>query len=589
MAPTPIVAKSALIVPFLFASDATDDLPPAARARALTARGVTDRKGKDLPFWSVVTGRSKQILELDPAFRSLFSVRTDRLRLGGWTIEHLRMPPTTMERFFGHARLARDNSGEIEVWAEDFRIEAIDLVLFPLDVATLVIRIDWLAGGPIDLDAIAARLDATRHFRAEQLAWSFGRLPEDKPELPAKAREAAARGAAARRAWFEEIAGPQLGAALDGGARTGLDELARWLVAAAPEDQCRIEFASARYTRHQTALAVDSAFPDEQTLSRALFHTRRAATARYVAPEGLGPDVVLSPRANRRIALSREGTVSISWPPAGVSEEETAANVAFERDDWPLRFVGGSTLGIYLLLCLHVRGQHVALQRLAERSLRTAEALGSHESLEDEDRRGELVELARAVAQYSLTVASGDCGGVTEYSLFFRGMRGVLGVEHLLTETRAGVTDLLELVDTVLERSKADRDRQFQTFATELGIVAVAFATVGGIMGANVPDLTMLVIWLLSIVAAIALADRLIRWRRSGAGVPERLDVATFKMLLPPEPARGLRRRLDVVWPGHPFPKAAPRPAEREPATKEWVAPRPADDGQLAVDPLDDD
>lgn len=567
------VAKTALIIPFLFSEDDDGLRAPAERCASLLARQLVDLKGKTLPFWKRITDRTRQIDELEPAFRSLLSAGA---RGTGWSIEHLRMPPVTRERFFKRARLATGDGDDFAVWADDFTIESVDLVLFPLDVAALVLRVDWQPKDRLDLDAVAARLDATRHFQQEKIAWSFGQLPVDKPDLPEKAREAMALGAATRRAWFEEVAGPELAAALDGGARTSMEAVARWLVVGS--EGAGIRFASARYIRHQTSIALADEPPDKRTVDRALFHTSRAATQRYAAPEDSGPDVVLAPRANRRLALSREGTVSLSWPLKDTDPDEAAANTAFEHKDWSLRFVGGSTLGIYLLLCLLVRAQHLALQRLATRSLATAEKLSDREALKDPKKREGLVDLARLVAQYSLTVASGDCGGVTEYSLFFRGLRQVLGIEHQLRETREGVTGLLELVDTEVERDKSDRDRdkgdrdrRFQGFATELGIIAVAFATVSGVMGANVPNLKMLGIWVLSLFIAWWVGVRLLRWHWDKTDMPQQLDPKTLLELVRPRVTQELRSKLDVVWPNRPFVRS-----EREPTPFQPPATPPA-------------
>jgi len=591
VSPQIAVARSALIVPLLFREDDRGMLSPRERAGDFLGREVTDLKGRQLPLWTRVEGRVAEIAELEPAFRSVLAPASAGSASNRWSAEHLRLTDDARTRLFVGGglfrRLQRDkkrpDAPRWEAWADELRVEQIDLVLFPLDTAMLVVRLDWKRGRPLDVDGLCARLSAARHLRLESHGWGFGKPEPDVSKMSPEALDRYEQNRAARRAWFERTLGSELGPALDGAGPTGLEAIVYWLLGGQPA----IELASARYVRHQTAVALETPFDDEAELDEALYHASRATTPAYGAPRDRDPDRVIEPYRNRRIALSREGTVSISWPSDVADVEQAERSLAYERDTWPHRFAGGGqNLGVYLLLCLHVRAQHLALQRLTARSLATAEALSDRRSLDDRDRRDELVELARLVALYDLTVATGDCGGVTEYSGYFRSLRAVLRIAPQLDETRAGVKALLELVDTAVERSRAEleqarsqRDREFQSFATDLGIIAVAFATVTGIMGANVPNLKMLAMWLAGIVVAWILGVRLLRWHQSNQH--RKLDPETLKELVRPRLGPGVRRRLDVVWPGHPFDRTGRPPPAVERVPAKWSV---EDDEELTPD-----
>lgn len=96
---------------------------------------------------------------------------------------------------------------------------------------------------------------------------------------------------------------------------------------------------------HHSVIVIDRE-PNQEQINEYLFHLRRAYGQRN-RPQSLVEqgtiDRVLIQRQNRYIALSRVGTVSLSWP--------SGHNNKFEVEQWHKKF-----LGIYLMLALHVHG-----------------------------------------------------------------------------------------------------------------------------------------------------------------------------------------------------------------------------------------
>ena len=134
--------------------------------------------------------------------------------------------------------------------------------------------------------------------------------------------------------------------------------------------QARIELT--RFARHQSAFVLEGELsPEVQT--RLLYHLGRAYKDDYLVPsESDALDVVLRPRRNRIIGVSREGAASISWM-------ESGANEVLEVYQWPAKF-----LDFYLYLHIHVLSERIALSNCAYELARGAEKLGVLELAEED-------------------------------------------------------------------------------------------------------------------------------------------------------------------------------------------------------------
>jgi len=86
--------------------------------------------------------------------------------------------------------------------------------------------------------------------------------------------------------------------------------------------------------------------PEDKILEEFLFHLRRAYGQTNRPPETdreKSNDSILRPRMNRHIAISRAGTISISWP---ISESN---KLDYEIVKWHKKF-----FGVFLILAIHV-------------------------------------------------------------------------------------------------------------------------------------------------------------------------------------------------------------------------------------------
>lgn len=174
---------------------------------------------------------------------------------------------------------------------------------------------------------------------------------------------------------------------------------------------------------HHSVVVIDRE-PKQEQINEYLFHLRRAYGQRN-RPQSLFEqgviDRVLIQRQNRYLALSRVGTVSLSWP----SEYSNK----FEVEQWHKKF-----LGIYLMLALHVHGEKSVLLELSNLSAASGQLLRqvTHASLQEMSRyRKQLIELATLMTRYTLQMSSDDCGGLSEYVEFFTAMRDVSDTHRL--------------------------------------------------------------------------------------------------------------------------------------------------------------
>ncbi len=347
---------------------------------------------------------------------------------------------------------------------------AVDVIFFPLEVAFLVIHLDWTSGkGAVDsVEGICKGLDEARHLTIA----NGGRIRVDTVSVgqkaPPAAVEKANEGARARAAALRS-----LGLAMTASNEFDLSAVTRLLLGerpGGPTEAGEIEFLS-----HYAfcVSAVHLAAPVEPAYRRQLaFCLRRGYDPdRYpVGPEDR-PDEVFWPRAGRNIGVAREGVASLGDP-----------------EDWvefPNRFAT-----VYSRLALHALAERASLSTLSRRISAIA-----HANWEGADAEANLRKGAREATRYTLTMVMEDPGGLTDHAHFFRSAREALGTPEQLEEVREEIRELLSTVGADADRQRADethvrdeRERTFQRRISKVGAYASVGAVATGVLGMNAAD-----------------------------------------------------------------------------------------------------
>jgi len=128
--------------------------------------------------------------------------------------------------------------------------------------------------------------------------------------------------------------------------------------------------------------------------------------------------------------------------------------------------------------------------------------------------REKLRELSSRLVRYTISMSTNDCGGISEYSEFFGGLREVFSIPELRVELSGELKDVLALLESYyleeekrkrdeeemrrqeeqrlvrqLKAEKEAKDRRFEVVISLLGSLTLPFAIVSGIFGMNLEDL----------------------------------------------------------------------------------------------------
>lgn len=392
----------------------------------------------------------------------------DGERQTGWVAHRYRLSDGAMaalglpEWWFVEREGTR--SLQMPTWA------AVDVIFFPLEVAFLVVHLNWSAGkGKAEsVEAICRGLDEARHLTVA----NGGRIRVDTVSVgekaPPAAVEKAHEGASARAAALRS-----LGLAMTAANEFDLSAVARLLLGefdGGPARPGEIEFLS-HYAYCVSAVRLAERVTPDYRRQLAFCLRRGYDPARYpVGPEDK-PDEVFWPRAGRSIGLAREGVASLGDP-----------------EDWiefPNRFAT-----VYSRLALHALAERASLSTLSRRISAIA-----HTNWQGANADTKLREGAREATRYTLTMVVEDPGGLTDHAHFFRSARDVLGTPEQLAEVREEIRELLSTVGADAERQRAteahardERERIFQRNVSHVAAFASAIGVVAGLLGMNASE-----------------------------------------------------------------------------------------------------
>lgn len=533
--PGVLEARSACVLSFRWDTTAPGGLEGVLDALVRLPAPPGEQDPEPEPRW-LAQPDLPDVLKGGPAFRDLSP--TIRAALAGspgprW----LALGDVARARLFRRPRLGREGG---RAWlAVDLRA---DLVVHAQGTALLVLSFGWGADddGPLTLDDLVEAVFLARVAEADWRApgWRLG----EARVLGPRADLAAVEQARARRARFD----PRVAASLEG-EPIGLDDLARALV---PESTGLV--LARRHAVVHSAVVLDAA-PASDALRDAAWRLRRGYDATYLPPpDPTRDDVVLQPRANRLIGISRDGAASLSWT--------SPARGGYERESWAARFTR-----LYLLLHLHVLAERGALSALAaEVQGRVGEVGASRDPESARAARDALTGSVERLVQYSVAVSTEECGGLADHEAFYRALRTVHGIREQRAELRAEVAEVFGLVEAryreaeEASRRRAEaRARAVEVASAELGEVeqrrtarlerlvgvagtlALVFSTVSGLLGMNIAGAGGVELWTLpafwavvgvAVAAAAGVAG--VVWLVLRPGRDERAIVARATALL---------------------------------------------------------
>lgn len=505
-------ARTALIIPFLYKTETTSAYH---WFEELSQRKYPTSLG-DIPLWQPTEISYKEVYDLKPHFRQVLGVREKTYTPERtWTAHRLSLNEIARQDLFLKVKLFLVQSGNEMGYDAEF--ESIELIMYPRGASLLVIHVNWVPTwkkekANITLDEFRSLIYVGRYKKKMENVCNGWGLHYEQEELSE---------ALLRR--LKSNLGENLYEAKFHGKTLSLSELANWLICLPGEspDHPPHRIDTPRHALHHSTVVINKE-PSEESLNEYLFHLRRAFGQKNRPPPNSAGVLgrVLVWRRNKYIGLSREGTVSLSWPISGNEETFT-----FEVNHWHKKFQG-----LYLILALHVLGEKVVFEELSELAAIQAENLTTDSTFEQMQRqRNRLRNLASVMTRYTVSMSSSDCGGTTEYSEFFISLREVFGVPELREELSGELKDVLAVVESnyleeerrqrdaeeeqrrtrneILQRIKKERSSHRQRFEIMLSIfgsITAPFVIVSGIWGMNLSNLPQIDFWMLILITSVA-------------------------------------------------------------------------------------
>jgi len=506
-------ARTALIIPFLYKTENSfyciEDL----------IQRTFPTPGGDVNIWQHMEVGLKEVYDLRPHFRQVLGLREKTITPEGtWTAHRLKLNEAVRRELFENMKLYLIQNGNESIF--DAVFESVELHLSPRGATLLVIHINWNPpwkaekNSLITLDDLRSLIYVSRYKKKIEgvcNGWGFSTPLEDYDDQLKERLRA--------------TLGDDLFQARVYGRTASLGHLANWLVSLPGENAEALlqRVNTPRHGIHHTTVVVSREL-SEDSLNEYLFHLRRAFGQKNRPPPNSAGVLgrVLVWRRNKYIGISREGTVSISWPIKGNNE-----TFAFEVHHWHQKFQG-----IYLILALHVHAEKLVFEELSDLSAIQAENLATDSTFEQMQRqRNRLRNLASVMTRYTVSMSSSDCGGTTEYSEFFIALREVYGVPELREELSGELKDVLAVVESnYLEEERRQRDaeeeqrrmkndilarinkeksshrQRFEIILSIFGSITLPWVIAGGVWGMNLTTLPNVNFWILLLCCFLASA-----------------------------------------------------------------------------------
>ncbi len=212
--------------------------------------------------------------------------------------------------------------------------------------------------------------------------------------------------------------------------------------------------------------------PDDPADARAiLWRLRRAYREDYVAPPfDSDADVVVQPRGNRLVGVSREGSAALAWP-------EPSNGVGLEVSPYPSPQDPAEVLkrdhefttwpeiwnGLYRALLVHsVAATRMLDRRQSELARAAADSRLGNSAGDIARHRATITGLITAHATEALTFPEERAGGTTEYDEFYMAVRRVQGTTEAWERLRSAIADIARVEQALHDdqQSKAEEQRR---------------------------------------------------------------------------------------------------------------------------------
>lgn len=534
-----LVARSALVIPFNVKRCANPEVPISVLLsnkllnRTATLWCPNTKTEFCAPVWRLFNQDDVpfEAGDLNILFRQhlVWNSKENYLDEKTWTCRRFVMTEEVRTNLFGRAKIHTVQHNEESSYHCAFT--NVELLMFPMGCLIAVIHIDWMRNGDLlteprrSISDVRTLLFVSKYrdkVPAVCNGWSFYDKSDDI--IPESVRK---------------TLGEDLFNARFAGSPISLKSIQKWIIRFTGNDTynddpmitvpvCKFiaknqeaGMAISEYTRHafhHSTVVLEQEITGE-VLNEYLYHMKRAFGQKNRPPSETKTSTIgkiLVWRKNRYIGISREGTVSISWPSSQTDKD-------FEVHNWHKKFQG-----IYFLLSLYVWGERMVFSELSDVAASQAEKLrlvdDENMNLEEiRHSRNIMRHLATRMVRYTLSMCS-DVGGISEYSEFFTVMRQTFGIPDLRSELSNELKDVLAVVESNYleeerrqreeeekesaarrekrkqeQRSQNEKDQRFAIVSSFLGALTIPFVLITGLFGMNLstlpdPDFITLVV-----------------------------------------------------------------------------------------------
>jgi len=344
-------ARTALIIPFLYRTEHSN---PFQFKDEISQRMFPTQFG-NVPLWQPFDISMKEVFDLRPHFRQVLGCREKNTAVPErtWTAHRLTLNEAVRNELFAKTKLFLVQNGNETSFEAAF--ENFELHMYPRGASLLVIHINWNPpwktdkGEYITVDDLRSLIYVARYKKKiDGVCNGWGLQHGDVGDYSQNLLEQ-----------LRNALGQDLFEARFCGKTLSMGTLANWLVCL-PGENCEVPIQrvdTPRHAIHHSTVVLNKE-PSEEALNEYLFHLRRSFGQKNRPPPNSAGVLgrVLVWRRNKYIGVSREGTVSMSWPIPGNDE-----TYAFEVNYWHKKFQG-----LFLILALHVHGEKLVFEELSD-------------------------------------------------------------------------------------------------------------------------------------------------------------------------------------------------------------------------------